>query len=136
MTSHSLENFRIGGNQNSPIKNPWWVKAIPHIIIIDELINMFININLFSVLILLLWIWYGSQLQKDKIIASDMLKTLLVLIVVINVPGIINKIPIIIQMLSGLLWAFFLFLYFTMRSTLNKSSASLYSYNCLFRKFR
>ncbi len=106
-----IMNNLTPNNQNPPLilKNPWWVKITPHIVIISELLNLLIDKNWISLIVVFLWIWYGNKLQKNKIIANDILKLLLILIVTINIPSLLSKLPKILQMLSALLWAFFIF---------------------------
>ena len=100
-----IMNYTTPQNQNTPLilKNPWWIKFTPHVVIISELLNFLIEKNWFSVIMVFLWIWYGNKLQKDKIIAKYILKILLILIVIINIPNIVSKLTTILQMLSALL---------------------------------
>lgn len=92
-------------NQNPQVilKNPWWVKLIPHVVIISQLLNLLINKNWFSLIVVFLWIWYGNKLQKNKIIETKFLRFILLFLAIVNIPNIVSKFITILQMLSALL---------------------------------
>ena len=67
-------------------KNPWWVKALPHVIIICELLNDIVKgFGLFNSLVILMWIWIGTMIADNKLIPPYSTKVILLLLVIINI---------------------------------------------------
>ena len=92
-------------NQNPQVilKNPWWVKVIPHVVIISQLLNLLIDKNWFSLIMILAWIWYGNKVQKDKFVETKVLRFVLLFLAIVSIPNIVSKLPTILQMHSALL---------------------------------
>lgn len=57
-------------------KNPWWVKAMPHVFIIVTLIQGGLqkHINFIDGLMVFLFIYVGPEINKNKFIVSPILK--------------------------------------------------------------
>jgi len=63
--------------QETKAKNPWWLKAIQYVIflyltlkILDSIITFDLLMIIFSVIIILLWLFVIIKIQRDKIIVS------------------------------------------------------------------
>jgi len=53
----------------SPNKNPWWVKASTHVILICMLLRLLIDqTDFFGVMVIIFWIWIGMNISRNKII--------------------------------------------------------------------
>lgn len=97
------------GNQNPPIaegkKNPWWVKAMFHVLVIDGLLRVPCNpIDILSILALLCMLLVGANVQKDRIIISKPYVYIFLFLVGLSIPTLYENIPKCINLLCSSPW--------------------------------
>ena len=88
LQSNYHDEFPRIPNRNSliPTKNPWWVKAIPHICLCCILINVLCyQVSPMQILMLAMYMFFGSMIQKDRLIIYGMTKMWLLLLLFMNV---------------------------------------------------
>ena len=72
-------------NTNKIEKNPWWVKAMLHIIIIQIMLNgIYQKEFLISGLAMLYMAWWSRNIQEDKEIVSGISKICLLVLIILN----------------------------------------------------
>ncbi|MEI6672844.1 MAG: hypothetical protein WCL02_06005 [bacterium] len=97
--SPNSQDFIPNSENNKKINNPWWIKLCPHIVIISSLLNIFVKgFQIIEILFISLWIFYGYGIQKNKIYAGGFIGSLLIAMVIINVPEIYKNIHILMAM--------------------------------------
>ncbi|EKD24537.1 MAG: hypothetical protein ACD_80C00212G0010 [uncultured bacterium (gcode 4)] len=69
------------------LKNPWWIKAIPHFCIISTILLMAYGaFDILDIILMFVWIWLSQKIQKNKFIISKENRIYLVLIVFMRLP--------------------------------------------------
>lgn len=96
-------------NQNPPIaegkKNPWWVKAMFHILVINALLRVICDsIDILSILALLCMLFVGANVQKDRIILSNRHVYIFLFLVGLSIPTLYENIPKCINLLCSSPW--------------------------------
>jgi len=71
-------------------KNPWWVKIIPHYIILSLVIEQILYHSIWNLLFILAWIFIGISIQRNKTVLVSMHRLLLILFVIINTPDLVK----------------------------------------------
>lgn len=71
-------------------KNPWWVKVLPHYLIIGMFLDVLCNPTpiitlLLFIFVVLSWaLWIGPRIQNDKIILPRQQRIILLILVVLT----------------------------------------------------
>lgn len=88
-------------------KNPWWVKIIPHIVILITILNMVYDGGILNVLVFALWVWFGYRIQTDKYIVNRADVILFLVVIMVCIRPAYQNIQQIIQWLSSVWgWVF------------------------------
>lgn len=68
------------------IKNPWWIKAMPHFFIICTFINVIAkrSINIFDILVIAMWMFYGTKINRNQMKADGFIKFFFIAFVIID----------------------------------------------------
>ncbi len=83
-------------NPSLILKNPWWIKACFHVIIINSLLNiLLIPGAIISFISALLFTWYGDKVQKDMFKVEGIFKSLVIVFCIMDIHSIYQSLSLI-----------------------------------------
>lgn len=99
--SPNTQDFIPNSENNKKFNNSWWIKLCPHIVIISSLLDIFVKgfqIAEIEILFIIIGIFYGYNIQKDRIYIGNIFGGFLIGMAIIYIVEMYKNIHILMGM--------------------------------------